>query len=194
MSSDQAAADAPDPEPAAFVRLPAGAASDGRDRVMSPAARELRTRGTARSAVHGHPGFAPGDYPGRPRPADGEHRGRAVYRRPAGARPCRYRVLGGEATEVRTDRLRELRKTPGPAPRNGNENGCHALVCHERLATLTASPDCWDAGPLGVSAVLTLAPGCSPSRLQWAHSSTQASFTDSGGGAGTLCARSAFVL
>ena len=62
MSSDQAAADAPDPEHAAFVRLAAGAAPDGRDRVMSPAARELRTHGTSHCAVHGHPGFVPDDY------------------------------------------------------------------------------------------------------------------------------------
>jgi hypothetical protein len=66
------------------------------------------------------------------------------------------------------------------------------VVCHERLATLTASPSCWHAGPVGVSAVLTLPPGCSPSRLQWAHSTTPASFTDSDGGAGTPCARSAY--
>jgi hypothetical protein len=57
------------------------------------------------------------------------------------------------------------------------------VVCREPLATLTASPSCWHAGPVGVSAVLTLAPGWSPWRLQSAHSSTQAPFTDSGGGA-----------
>lgn len=64
------------------------------------------------------------------------------------------------------------------------------VVCHERLATLTASPSCWHAGPVGVSTVLTLAPGFSPWRLQWAHSSTQAPVTDRGGGAGTPFARS----
>ena len=68
MSSDEAAADAPGPEHAAFVRLPADAASDGRDRMMSRAARELRTRGTAHSAVHGHPGFVPDDYLAGPGP------------------------------------------------------------------------------------------------------------------------------
>ena len=55
MSSDEAAADAPDPEHAAFVRLSAGAASGGRDRVMSRAARELRTRGTAHSGLRSCP-------------------------------------------------------------------------------------------------------------------------------------------
>ena len=35
--------------------------------------------------------------------------------------PCGYRVLDGEAIEVCTDRMRELRKTPGPAPGNENE-------------------------------------------------------------------------
>jgi hypothetical protein len=62
MSSDEAAADAPDPEHAAFVGLLAGAACDGRDRVMSRAAWELHTRGAAHSVVLGHPGFVPDDY------------------------------------------------------------------------------------------------------------------------------------
>ncbi|MGO9162155.1 MAG: hypothetical protein ACLP7J_15815 [Streptosporangiaceae bacterium] len=35
--------------------------------------------------------------------------------------PCGYRVLDGDAIEVCMDRMRELRKTPGPAPGNGNE-------------------------------------------------------------------------
>ncbi len=159
---------------------------------MSRAARELRTRGTAHSAVHGHPGFVPDDCLAGPGPHTAITTAELCT---AGLRervPGGYRVLDGKAIEVYIDPMRELRKTPGPAP--GNGNGCYAFVCHERLATLTASPNCWDAGPVGVSAMLTLAPGCSPSRLQWAHSSTQASFTDSGGGAGTLCARSAFVL
>ena len=30
--------------------------------------------------------------------------------------PCGYRVLDGEATEVCIERMRELRKTPVPAP------------------------------------------------------------------------------
>ena len=46
--------------------------------------------------------------------------------------------------------------------------GCHAVVRHERLTTLAASVDCSHA-PLGVSAVLALAPGRSPWRLQSAH-------------------------
>lgn len=44
------------------MRLPAGAAPGGRDRVMSRAARELQTRGTAHAAARGHPGFVPDDY------------------------------------------------------------------------------------------------------------------------------------
>jgi hypothetical protein len=39
-------------------------------------------------------------------------------------------------------------------------------VRHERRTSLTASPGCWHAYPACVSAVLTLAPGSSPWRLQ----------------------------
>jgi hypothetical protein len=50
----------------------------------------------------------------------------------------------------------------------------------ERLTTLAASVGCWHAGPVGVSAVLMLAPGCSPWRLQAAHG-CPGSLTDGGG-------------
>ena len=46
------------------------------------------------------------------------------------------------------------------------------VVRHERRTSLTASPGCWHAYPVGVSAVLTLAPGSSPWRLQSAHGGT----------------------
>ena len=126
MSSDEAAADAPDPEHAAFVRLPAGAASGGRDRVMSRAAREPRTRGTARCAVHGHPGFGPDDYLAGLGPQTA-----ITVAGPctAGLRervPCGYRAPDGDAIEVCKDRMRELRKTPGPAPWNEKRHGSGA--------------------------------------------------------------------
>ena len=140
MSSDEAAADAPDPEHAAFVRLPAGAASDGRDRVMSRAARELRTRGTAHSAVHGHPGFVPDDYLA----------GLGPQTTITAAEPCTaglwervpggYRVPDGEAIEVCIDRMRELRKTPGPAPGNGKTS-----------TTPTWRTPCWQPAMRGVA-------------------------------------------
>ena len=88
MSSDHAAADAPDPEHAAFVRLPAGAASDGRDRVMSRAARELQTRGTTHSTVRSHPGFVPDDYLAGPGPQTAITPAEPCTA-PAGARPLR---------------------------------------------------------------------------------------------------------
>ena len=142
MSSDEAAADAPDPEHAAFVRLPAGAASDGRDRVMSRAARELRTRGTAHSAVHGHPGFVPDDYLAGLGPQTAIT---AAGPCTAGLRervPCGYRVPGGEAIEVCIDRMRELRKTPGPAPGNGNG---------KTSTTPTWRMPCWQPAMRGVA-------------------------------------------
>jgi len=46
---------------------------------------------------------------------------------------------------------------------------CYAFTRHQRLTTLAASAGCWHTRPLGVSAVLTLAPRCSPWRLQAAH-------------------------
>ena len=60
-----------------------------------------------------------------------------------------------------------LRDFPNPSTPTGPPGpSVLRVVCHERLATLTASPSCWHTGPVGVSAVLTLAPGCSPSQLQ----------------------------
>jgi len=46
---------------------------------------------------------------------------------------------------------------------------CYAFTRHQRLTTLAASAGCWHTRPLGVSAVLKLAPRCSPWRLQAAH-------------------------
>ena len=65
------------------------------------------------------------------------------------------------------------------------------VVRHERRTSLTASPGCWHAYPVGVSAVLTLAPGSSPWRLQSAHGGTPAYVTDGDGRAGMRRARSA---
>ena len=67
------------------------------------------------------------------------------------------------------------------------------VVRHERRTSLTASPGCWHAYPVGVSAVLTLAPGSSPWRLQSAHGSTPAYVTDGDGRAGMRRARSALL-
>jgi hypothetical protein len=89
---------------------------------MSRTARELRTRDTAHSAVHDHPGFVPDDYLADPGPQTATT---AAGLCTAGLRervPCGYRMLDGEAIQVCTDRMRGLRKTPGPAP----GNGCHA--------------------------------------------------------------------
>ena len=133
MSSDEAAADAPDPEHAAFVRLPAGAASDGRDRVMSRAARELRTRGTAHSAVHGHPGFVPDDYLAGLGPQTAITAAGLCTAGPRERVPGGYRVPDGEAIEVCIDRMRELRKTPGPSARE-REDEHHAHLAHAMLA------------------------------------------------------------
>jgi hypothetical protein len=65
------------------------------------------------------------------------------------------------------------------------------VVRHERRTPLTASPGCWHAYQVGVSAVLTLAPGSSPWRLQSAHGGTPAYVTDGDGRAGMRRARSA---
>ena len=65
------------------------------------------------------------------------------------------------------------------------------VVRHERRTSLTASLGCWHADPVGVSAVLTLAPGSSPWRLQSAHGGTPAYVTDGDGRAGMRRARSA---
>jgi len=59
--------------------------------------------------------------------------------------------------------------------------GCYAFVRHERRTSLTASLGCWHAYPVDVSAVLTLAPGSSPWRLQSAHDGTRAYVTDGDG-------------
>jgi hypothetical protein len=67
------------------------------------------------------------------------------------------------------------------------------VLRHERRTPLTASPGCWHAYPVGVSAVLTLAPGSSPWRLQSAHGSTPAYVTDGDGRAGMRRARSALL-
>ena len=69
--------------------------------------------------------------------------------------------------------------------------GCYAFVRHERRTSLTASLGCWHAYPVDVSAVLTLAPGSSPWRLQSAHGGTPAYVTDGDGRAGMRRARSA---
>jgi len=58
------------------------------------------------------------------------------------------------------------------------------VVRHERRTSLTASPGYWHAYPVSVSAVLTLAPGSSPWRLQSAHGGTSAYVTDGDGRAG----------
>ena len=65
---------------------------------------------------------------------------------------------------------------------------------HERRTSLTASLGCWHAYPVGVSAVLTLAPGSSPWRLQSAHGGTPAYVTDGDGRAGMRRAGSAVLL
>jgi hypothetical protein len=65
------------------------------------------------------------------------------------------------------------------------------VVRHERRTSLTASLGCWHAYPVGVSAMLTLAPGSSPWRLQSAHGGTPAYVTDGDGRAGMRRARSA---
>ena len=67
------------------------------------------------------------------------------------------------------------------------------VVRHERRTSLTASLGCWHAYPVGVSAVLTLAPGSSPWRLQSAHGGTPAYVTDGDGRAGMRRARSAVM-
>jgi hypothetical protein len=64
-------------------------------------------------------------------------------------------------------------------------------VRDERRTSLTASLRCWHAYPVGVSAMLTLAPGSSPWRLQSAHGRTPAYVTDGDGRAGMRRARSA---
>ncbi len=53
-------------------------------------------------------------------------------------------------------------------PANAFSSVCYASS-GGRLTALAASVRCWHALPLGVAAVLTLAPGCSPWRLQPAH-------------------------
>ncbi len=156
MSSDETAADALGPEHAAFVRLPADAASDGRDRMMSRAARELRTRGTAHSAVHGHPGFVPDDYlaglgPQTAITAAGLCTAGLRERVPGG-----YRVLDGKAIEVYIDPMRELRKTPGPAPGNGKTSTTPAWrmpCCQHRHARCRGTPS---------ARIELVAPGGSP--------------------------------
>ena len=140
MSSDEATADAPDPEHAAFVRLPAGAAPDGRDRVMSRAARELRTRGTAHSAVHGHPGFVPDDCLAGLGPQTAITAAGLCTAGPRERIPGGYRVPDGEAIQVCVDRMRELRKTPGSRPGNGKTS-----------TTLTWRTSCWQPAMRGVA-------------------------------------------
>jgi len=110
--------------------------------VMSRAARELRTRGTAHSAVHGHPGLVPDDYLAG---LGAQTAITAAGLCTAGLWervPCGYRVLDGEAIEVCTDRMRELRKTPGPAPGNGNE---------KTSTTPTWRMPCWQPAMRGVA-------------------------------------------
>ncbi len=58
--------------------------------------------------------------------------------------PCGYRALDGEATEVCIDRMRELRKTPGPAPGNGNGN-------EKTSTTPTWRTPCWQPAMRGVA-------------------------------------------
>ena len=65
------------------------------------------------------------------------------------------------------------------------------VIRHERRTSLTATLGCWHAYPVDVSAVLTLAPGSSPWRLQSAHGGTPAYVTDGDGRAGMRRARSA---
>ena len=60
------------------------------------------------------------------------------------------------------------------------------VVRHERRTSLTTSLGCWHTYPVGVSAMLTLAPGSSPWRLQSAHGGTPAYVTDGDGRAGML--------
>jgi len=71
--------------------------------------------------------------------------------------------------------------------------GCYAFSRHERRTSLTASLGCWHAYPVGGSAVLTLAPGSSPWRLQSAHGGNPAYVTDGDGRAGMRRARSAVI-
>ena len=56
--------------------------------------------------------------------------------------------------------------------RSGFASRVLRVVRHQRQTSLTASLGCWHAYPVGVSAVLTLAPGSSPWRLQSAHGGT----------------------
>ena len=67
------------------------------------------------------------------------------------------------------------------------------VVRHQRRTPLTASLGCWHTYPVGVSAMLTLAPGSSPWPLQPAHGGTPAYVTDGDGRAGIRCARSAVL-
>ena len=161
MSSDQAAADAPGPEHAAFVRLPAGAAFDGRDGVMSRAARELRTRGTAHCAVHGHPGFVPDDYLAGLGPQTAitaaELCTAGLWQRV----PCGCRVPGGEAIQVCIDRMRELRKTPSRAREREREDEHDARLAHAVLAARHAR--CCGTPSARIELV---APGGSPARRE----------------------------
>jgi hypothetical protein len=53
---------------------------------------------------------------------------------------CGYRVLDGEAIEVCIDRMREPRKTPGPAPGNGKTS-----------TTPTWRTPCWQPAMRGVA-------------------------------------------
>jgi hypothetical protein len=46
------------------------------------------------------------------------------------------------------------------------EPGCYASFGNGRWTSLTTSPGCWHACPVGITAVFSLAPGCSPRQLE----------------------------
>ena len=75
--------------------------------------------------------------------------------------------------------------------RDGFASRVLRVVRRERRTSLTASPRLLACLSSGVSAVLTLAPGSSPWRLQSAHGGTPAYITDGDGRAGMWRARSA---
>lgn len=109
---------------------------------MPPAAWELHTSGTAHSAVQGHPGFLPDDYLAGLGPPTAIT---AAESYTAGLRervPGGCHVLDGEAIEMCMDRIRELRKTPRPAPGNGNE---------KTSTTPTWRTPCWQPAMRGVA-------------------------------------------
>ena len=83
------------------------------------------------------------------------------------ARTCRYRRC--QLTCTRSDMPRSIASPAAGNPDTAYSPRCYAFTRHERLTILAASVGCWLTRPLGVSAVLTLAPRCSPWRLQAAH-------------------------